>query len=174
MSDEILFYEKQPFWRNWLMIGALITVSVIFIWGFIQQIILGITWGNNPMSDVGLIIASSLILLFNICLAFTKMQTVITEEGIYLRYLPFDLHTRFFAWDDMKEAYIRKYSPLREFGGWGVRFNFTFSGGRAYNIYGSKGLQLVFDNGKKVLIGTNRADELAEVLKKINGKRNQK
>ena len=172
MKDEILFVEKQRFGQNGLLLIALILINGIFIWGFVQQVIFGIAWGNNPMSDLALSIVAGSLFLFCFNLLFSKLQTIITEEGIYVRFLPIDFKTRFYAWEDIDEAYVRKYSPLREFGGWGARG--SWKRGVAYNVSGSIGLQLVLENGRKILIGTNRAEELQEILKKINGKRKQK
>jgi hypothetical protein len=64
---------------------------------------------------------------------------------------------------------------MREFGGWGFRVKYYPGGDIAYNVHGNMGLQLVFNKKKrKVLIGTNNAGELEEVLKKLNDKRKQK
>lgn len=52
--------------------------------------------------------------------------------------------------------YVRKYSPLGEFDGWGLRFGF---GGKAENISDSQ-----FTNNKKLLIGTQKPKELSETL----------
>jgi len=170
MKDEILFFERQAFRQNSLLIIVVISINVLFIWGFIQQVFFGIPWGNNPMSNSGLVIITSFMLLL-IALLFFKQQTVITHEGVYVRYFPLDFKTRFFAWDDIQEAYVRKYSPIKEFGGWGKRHQFSTKKGIAYNVSGNIGLQLVFKNGQKILIGTNRWIELEEALTKLNGKR---
>ena len=172
MKDEILFYEKQPFWQNKTLLIALPIINGIFIWGFVQQIILGNTWGTNPMPNVGLCIAVGGLLLLTVVLLLSNLQTVITGEGIYVRFRPFHFKSRFYAWEDIAEAYVRKYSPLREYGGFGLRGG--WKSGTAYNVSGSIGLQLVLENGRKILIGTGRAEELESVLKKINGKRKQK
>ena len=172
MKDDILFYEIQPFWRNRITTIVFILINLIFAFGFIYQIILGFSFGNNPMSNVGLIIVMACLFLLSVSILFYKLQTVITSEGVYVRFRPFDVKTRFFAWEDIEKAYVRKYSPLREYGGWGIRGG--WKSGIAYNISGNIGLQLVFESGRKILIGTNKAEELAEVLKKINGKREQK
>lgn len=37
----------------------------------------------------------------------------------------------------------------------------------AYNTSGNMGLQLEFTDNKKILVGTNKANELSEALKKI-------
>ena len=36
--------------------------------------------------------------------------------------------------------------------------------GKAYNVSGNRGLQLELSSGKKILIGSQRADELARIL----------
>lgn len=85
-------------------------------------------------------------------------------DGIYVRFFPFLLTFRKYPWEDLEKATVRTYSPLAEYGGWGYRISFSGKG-RAFNISGNKGLQLKFKNGKKLLIGTNKPDELAEVLR---------
>ena len=54
-----------------------------------------------------------------------------------------------------------------EYGGWGLRYGF-FGKGRALNVSGNTGLQIEFNNGKRLLIGTNKPRELKEVLTKLN------
>ena len=53
-----------------------------------------------------------------------------------------------------------------EYGGWGLRLG-LFGNGKAFNVSGDKGLQLEFTDNKKLLIGTNRPEELTETLIKI-------
>ncbi len=55
------------------------------------------------------------------------------------------------------------YSPITEYGGWGIRW--SPHRGWAYNVGGSKGVQLGRANGKRILIGSQRADELAQVMR---------
>ena len=61
-------------------------------------------------------------------------------------------------------VYTRTYSPMREYGGWGIRFG---KSGKAYNIKGDEGLQLVFKNGKRLLIGSQKSQELAQAVDSI-------
>ena len=67
--------------------------------------------------------------------------------------------------DDLSEYYARTYRPIWEYGGWGIRC--SFGKGKAYNVSGNKGVQLVFKSGKRLLIGSQRADELEEALSKL-------
>jgi hypothetical protein len=51
---------------------------------------------------------------------------------------------------------------LREYGGWGIK---GWSRRRtAYSVSGNRGVELELSDGRHVLIGSNRADELAAVV----------
>ena len=51
---------------------------------------------------------------------------------------------------------------MKEFGGWGIR---VAGDGRAYNAYGNQGVQLILTDGSRILIGTQRPDELLGALR---------
>jgi TATA-box binding protein (TBP) (component of TFIID and TFIIIB) len=53
---------------------------------------------------------------------------------------------------------------LLEYGGWGIKYGRK---GKAYNVSGNRGVQLVFKDGKQLLIGSQRAEELAEAISSI-------
>jgi hypothetical protein len=55
-----------------------------------------------------------------------------------------------------------KYSPLREFGGWGIRF--APGKKRAYSVSGNKGVELELSDGMHVLIGSQRPEELTQMI----------
>ena len=163
MRNEIDFYEKQsqkPWWIWLLMIAA----NIPFICGLIWQVILGNTFGTNPMSDVGLIVTTSLMILFSVVFLRSKLETTINSDGVYVRYSPFNLRYKFFDWNDISKAYIREYRAIKEFGGTGIRVRLK---GKAYIVSGNYGLQLELKNGKKILIGTQYPDEIENELKKV-------
>ncbi len=163
-----VFTEKQKFNQTWLWILILSTVlltTVIFGAGIYVQLIKGRTYGNNPMSDTGLIVVSCLIMAFNSALLWLfgagNLKTVIDDRGIRYRFFPFHLKFRHIGWDEMESLEVITYKPVREYGGWGIRYG---KAGKAYNASGDKGLQLVFKNRKRLLIGTNKAEELKDFL----------
>ncbi|MCZ2223975.1 MAG: hypothetical protein LC122_10125 [Chitinophagales bacterium] len=166
MSNEILFKEIQKFRQWWLWIIILI-VDGIFLLGFFIQVILGKQFGDKPMTNQGLIIAVGLLLLINIIFANVNLETFIKNDGIYFRFFPFHLKFKHYAWNELSKIYIRQYEPLKEYGGWGIRFSLSGKG-KAFNVYGNIGLQLEFNNKKKVLIGTNKPNELTKALEKLN------
>ena len=57
---------------------------------------------------------------------------------------------------------IRKYRPIIEYGGWGIRFN---KSGKAYTVSGNIGIQIQMSTGKGILIGTQQPNEFLQAMK---------
>lgn len=57
-----------------------------------------------------------------------------------------------------------RYRPLAECGGWGIRYG--PGGERVYNARGDLGVRLFFRDGTRILIGSQRPDELAEAIRR--------
>lgn len=163
--QKIEFYERQLM-RQWWIYVLLIGLCLLFIFGCVQQLIFGISFGDNPMGDVGLLVTSILFILFSMLMLFgVKLHTYVNDEGIFIKYIPFQFRYKSYEWNAIDTWYIRKYSPIREYGGWGVRVGMNAT--TAYTVSGNRGLQLVLKNGKKVLIGTRRSDELEKALMEL-------
>ena len=178
MKDEVVFYERQRFSQSWaiLIIGL---VNALFIFGCIMQLGMGKSWGNHPMDNTMLIIVTAIVTLLTISFFFSGLDTVINKEGVYFKLFPFCWKYKSFPWDMVSKAYVRKYNPILEYGGWGIRYRIggiRFNSGEigrskmniAYNISGNMGLQLELANGKRVLIGTRKPAEMEDVLQKLN------
>lgn len=165
MDSPILFSEKQRFKQWWLWL-ILLVINGIFILGIVQQVVFKQTFGDNPMSDTGLFIVAGSMLVFSIAFLFSTLETQITSEGIAVRFLPFHFKFKRYQWSDFSKIYPRKYSAIVDYGGWGIRFSLSGSG-KAYNVSGKQGLQLQFNNGKRLLIGTQKSEELKAVLEKM-------
>jgi Family of unknown function (DUF6141) len=167
MVNTIKFEEIQRFriWWAWL---AVIALNVLFIYAFVQQVILGKPFGSKPASDFILILIGIVPLLFLFFLMSVKLKTRITDYGIYYRFYPFQFKERLIEWHELKDAYIREYNSFHEYGGWGIRTGTTKTG-NAINISAAsnKGLQLQFTNGKLLLIGTKRSTEIQQIIDKI-------
>lgn len=147
-------------------------IDVVYIYAFYKQFILKIPFGSNSIGNIGLIIIGILLLIFNIIYSINSLTTVINQEGVYVKFFPFHYKYKFFDWNDIAIAYIRKYSPLMEYGGWGIRqkglvFRKPFHKNTAYNMQGNIGLQLEFKDKKKVLIGTQMPEEIQKILEKL-------
>jgi len=165
MNNEILFSERQRF-KQWWLWFILLGINGLFLYGAFNQVIGGQQFGDKPMSNTGILVTTGLTIFLTFLFANFRLDTTIRKEGIYVRFFPFHLKFKHYKWDKLAKSYVRQYSPVTEYGGWGIRLG-LFGKGTAYNVSGNKGLQLEFSDNKKLLIGTNRPDELTETLKKI-------
>lgn len=165
MNEEILFRETQKF-RQWWLWLILIGINGLFLFGVFRQVIGGEKFGDKPMSDTGLIMATIFTIILTLLFTSFRLETIIKNDGIYVRFFPLHLKFKHYNWEKLTKSYVRKYSAISEYGGWGLRFG-IFGKGTAYNVSGNEGLQLEFVNKKKLLIGTNKSDELTQILQKI-------
>ncbi len=92
---------------------------------------------------------------------FLTLKTKIDKEKIEITFRPLINKPKIYKWSDIERAYVRKYKPIWEYGGWGIRYRWN---SRAYNVSGNYGLQLHLKSGKKVLIGTQKPGELSKFL----------
>jgi len=159
-KQQILFDESQGFnqWWIWAIILGAMGVSLYASMETIQMGDSLFNWTNFSVIIPVFIIPA----LFY----FLKLKTKVEENGIYVRFIPFHLKEIFISWDQLDECYIRTYSPLGEYGGWGIKYCLG-GAGKVYNVSGNQGLQLVFKDGARLLIGTQKPQELQEVIKKI-------
>lgn len=162
MSNEILFTERQRFKQWWIWL-ILLGVNAVFIFRIFRQIMGLQPIGQNTMSDTGLIVVTTVSILLTILFLNFRLDTLIKKDGIYVRFYPIHLKFNHYAWQSLTKSFIREYSPISEYGGWGLRYG-LFGKGKAYSVSGNKGLQLELTNNKKLLIGTNKPDELNKKL----------
>ncbi len=165
MENKILFSEQQKF-RQWWVLLIFIAINAVFLSGVYVQVILGQQFGDRPMGDGGLIITTFVILILTLTFLNFRLDTIIKSDGIYVRFFPIHIRYKHYGWESLQKCYVRKYSPVTQYGGWGLRFGF-FGNGNAYNVSGDDGLQLEFGTNKKLLIGTNKPEELRTVLEEL-------
>lgn len=165
MKNEILFTENQRFKQWWLWV-VLLAIDAMFIFGFIKQIVLGKQFGDKPMSNFGLALTGGVMILATMFFISLRLDTQIRRDGIYVRFFPVRLSFKRYSWENVFRSYVRQYNAIAEYGGWGYRMGFLGKG-RALNVSGSQGLQLEFKDHKKLLIGTNKPEELEKVLHEI-------
>jgi hypothetical protein len=151
------YYEVQSFNKWWVRLLFLIPVCIA-MYGMLN----GITAQSNIW---GIVIKILILAAVGALFFFTKLETRIDETGVTIRFFPFQRMYYYVKWEEIQEAQIRKYNPLMEYGGWGIRYSFT--NGKAYNIAGNKGLQLTLLSGKRFLIGTQNEEELGRYLKHL-------
>ena len=158
---KIKFKEEQKFTQWWLWL-ILVPIGFLPIIGICKQIILGESFGDKPMSDIGLIIFAIFIFSLLGLFILMKLKTNIDNDKIEMNFFPFVKKTT--KWTDIKKAEVVNYGFV---GGWGIRLWTKY--GTVYNIKGNKGLAIELMNGKKYLIGTQKETEINEIVKKACG-----
>jgi hypothetical protein len=168
MADETetIYREEQKFW---LWFRVLLVLSMVSAAGLSILSLVKIPagqWRSNTGEIVLLLVAGVIIPIgIAVLFCFLRLETEVRPDGLYVRYFPFHFRFKKFGADDLSNYYARTYRPILEYGGWGIRY--SFGKGKAYNVRGNEGMQLVFKNGKRLLIGSQRAEELEEAIRSI-------
>ena len=158
-----VFIENQRFNQWWIHLIFVITLLSIIIPLLLNTEKL---FSTQDLTNV-LIPLVILILVYSFILSI-KLITRIDEKGIYYQFFPFNLKLKLISWNDLEQCYYRKYKPIKEFGGWGYRTK--FGNGKALNIRGNLGIQLSFNNGKKLLLGTQKPEDVKRIIETYHNK----
>tara|TARA_B100000767_G_C19559079_1_gene448269 strand:+ start:65 stop:565 length:501 start_codon:yes stop_codon:yes gene_type:complete len=162
-----VFKEEQRFRQIWLII-ILVICTIIPITKVLQKHFSeNKTVSTKEFTAILVIIVVSILILF-----FIKLTTRIDEKGIHYQFSPFHFSMKLIPWNQITRAGIRTYFPISEFGGWGLKGGFFFNKGRgkAINVSGNIGVQLILKNGDKILIGTQKKEEALRVLETYKNK----
>lgn len=156
-----VFVEEQRFDQWWFRILLIITSLIIF--GTIAKSYDEIK--NNPTDlwtslGVGLF---TIILMFFVAFVL-KLVTRIDDQGIHYGFWPFQFKLKTAKWNEIAQCYVREYNPIMDYGGWGYRMISFRKKGAALNVKGNIGIQIVFNDGKKLLIGTQKEQEVKSTL----------
>jgi len=170
-QSRLYFKEEQRFNQWWLklvLVGSTIAALGPMYYGTIMQFSTGKPWGNKPMSDSGLLIMdffTTIIMAGVIYLIYgTRLITNIKPDGIRIRFKPFLLKEKVFTPEIIEKYEVRKYNPIADYGGWGVKFGRK---GKVYNVRGNMGLELWLKGNKKIMIGTQRPEAIKRAMDKL-------
>lgn len=156
-----IFKEEQRFNQVWLILLMLVS-AIVPISIYVKE------YTENPdgFSSLELIGLIFLILFASSFIFFFKLTTRIDEKGIHYQFFPFHWSLKIIKWNEINNAYVRTYDPLGEYGGWGLKGGLLWNKakGKAINVSGDIGIQLILKNGKKLLIGTQKQEEAKNII----------
>lgn len=66
------------------------------------------------------------------------------------------------------EASAITYRPIIDYGGWGIRYG--AKGEWAFNMRGNKGVRVKTNDGKSIMFGSQKSEELAGLINKLMNK----
>ncbi len=160
------FYREVQLLRQWWLWVIMLLITGASWWAFLAQIVGGEPWGDRPAPDW------IVWLIFGLCgvfapllLYFARLVVTVEDDVVRIRWIPFARKT--VPLTDIESFKPCTYRPIREYGGWGVRWG--GKRGTAWNARGNRGVQLVLLNGKRILIGSQRAEELAMAIEEARG-----
>lgn len=152
-----VFKESQGYVGTWvayliilLEVPVLILLSVLFYQAEDKGEL------GFALTLVVFIMGSVFLLIFNI-----KLQTRIDETGVAFKFTPFINQWRKFNPEQIRSVQVIRYSPITDYGGWGLKGN---SKTKVFSILGDEGLLLDIGEKKKIMIGTARGKELREFV----------
>ncbi len=167
-ENDLIFREEQRF-PLWLRLSLVFSmVFVVVLSGFALRDAVSKQGTDELLPIILLTVVSMIILPMAVAVLFLimKLETEVRSDGLYVRFFPIHLRYKKFTAEDLGEYYARTYRPILEYGGWGIRYSLS-KRGKAYNVSGNKSVQLVLKNGKRLLIGSQKPDELAEAIGSI-------
>ena len=159
------FEEVQRFNKWWHYLIAffpfvLIALIFYFEWnGIIQQ-----KPNQNPETLRWIMIVTlGSTLLFSIWFVVLKLSTTINSNGIEAKFHFIPFCKRNITWEEVQSIHLIKYSPIIDYGGWGVRYSISGKGW-CYNVAGEYGIKITYKNSKQFLIGTQQKEEAETIV----------
>lgn len=146
---------RQP--RVWALVAILPgAFTLLLIW----QVVLGHKAGEHPMTNgnvIGWTIFLWLVWLrlvtFRLVTKVVRGQLTVSMGGWWT--------VRRIALSEIGRTELVTYRPIEDYGGYGIRLT---KRGRAYIASGDRGVRLTFAKGGKMLVGSQRPDELARAI----------
>lgn len=146
MNQAPTYREVQRFRQRWLwaLLGGIALLMVVL----------------GPVSWFGLFIVGAVAAF----LYGLRLETEVRVDGIYLRMWPLHRSFRRISWSEVDRYEPRQYNPLREFGGWGIRW---VPGRIAYNVRGNRGIWIERTNDRSILIGSQHVEEFVAAIDEV-------
>jgi hypothetical protein len=153
-----VFHEVQKL-RQWHIRIVLALPPAALLFMTVRQVIFHHPWGAHPISNGGLIFLTILLVAVYLRLITVRMVTDVGsgEIAVGLRGL---WRRRRIPLSAIRSAKPVAYNPL-DYGGYGIR---SGPGGLAYIADGNRGVQVELNDGRKLLIGSQCPEELAQAI----------
>ena len=129
MDKKPAFYEKQQF-RQWWVWLSLLGPVLPLLGILLYQATTGEEVGDNPAPD---------------------------DTGISVKFGPFHRKWRHYPWDSVTGCEVKRFNPMIDYGGWGIK-------GNSYTVAGKMGMLVRFKDRYSQMVGTQKPEELKRVL----------
>jgi hypothetical protein len=133
-----------------IVLALVMFVSAYFVWP-------AIPWLAVLLGVIGV----------SFLLTYGGFRTVVTSDMISVKMGILGIPLLRLKTAEIVSLEVRTFSPLHDFGGYGVRFNAEM---QAYYLKGDRGVKIGMAGGKKYLIGSDRPERLATVISLVTGR----
>lgn len=153
------FREEQRF--QWFLTAMFLIPAPVVGYGLYRAV-----WLNNTSIPASLLWpALAVALVVAVWFLRLKLVTEVRDDGLFVNFV-WLWPERTIAWEQIRSVETRTYRPIRDFGGWGVRWA---ARGIVYHARGNRGVRLVLASGERILVGSQRTDELARAIAERTG-----
>ena len=133
--------------QNPVLMNVTIAITIIVL--YVGAII-------TPEKLVPVIVGSFCVVLLG------GLRMSVSPQSVQVRLGIFDIPVLTLKIDDIEQVNVHQFSPLANFGGWGIRINRQM---KAYFYRGNRGVKLTSRRSKQYLIGSDNPEVLAEVIR---------
>lgn len=134
-------------WVFWITLPILfVTLLLALVLGAKKTDSKGFDFASIDLLSSETFPALVIIALVLFLLYFIQLNWSINRKGFYYRYFPFVNKTRFIPAEDIQSITLEKINPLRDFGGWGLRYSKKY--GKAYTTQGNHVIRVQLKSGK--------------------------
>jgi len=118
-----------------------------------------LSWFSLPWVSIVLIVVGILLVL-----PYGGQRTLVTRNEINIRFGILGIRVLRVKPQEITTIELHDFSPLKDFGGYGIRFNREM---KAYFQRGTRGVKLTMNDGKRYLIGSDHPEHLSAVVKAV-------
>jgi len=158
-SDHVVYRERTP-WATWV---------TVVVWGAFVAGAYPILAGLNmdlPF-ERRFVMAACLIMVAAVVQLFFGGTTVLVETGavrVHLGLVP--LVSKRIAYERIRGLESVRYHPIKEFGGWGIRFA---RNKQAWTARGDEAVVLQLADGRELYIGSDHPQRLEDRIRMVAG-----
>jgi len=173
----VYFKEQQRFTQGgqWaiILVSTIIVLGVSAYWFIntyvlIKQYLFDQAWESKPLSDVVLVFSTLgiwIVLGAIIWIIFTsKLHTEIRDKAIFFRFPVFINGLRRLGFESIESWKIKEFNAILDYGGVGIRTWHRKK--KAYIVKGKYGMQFFLKDGRNILIGTQKPNEMEQAMQK--------
>lgn len=142
-----VYWENQnPAWLTWVVV---VSTAYMFFGA-------GQAYSKSP--TIAAFVLLPALLLFAL---YGGLRVIVSPVRLQVRLGVFGIPVLKIWLRDVTEVKLHEFSPLKDFGGYGIRVNREM---KAYYMRGNRGALVTTSSGKKYLVGSDHPERLAAVL----------